>query len=233
MLHFVYKCDIGVLVDSQYTVCCPVVNCPLTHHSLRCSNETKDFASAEFDARDADRLGEDMFEELMQSSPLVRVPAPGSYRGGPGTLDEDEDEEGSNSLLDTDSDSYAGGAESTNGAKHQQPTAFAQGLKNEFFNDLVATPVDHLTSNRGQLPDRSASAGGPGGSGLVAEERDVTLNTAHLSEALHLQQRTTRLLHEIERSTPPPARSGPTGTPGGARGFADAELRNEDYMSPG
>ena len=87
----------------------------------------------------------------------------------------------------------------TTATERNRLKSYAKGVSKEFFNDLVATPVDHLTAHRGGLGDSTFNA---------AQERrreqratgDADLNIAHLSEALHLQRRTTEILHEVERT---------------------------------
>lgn len=173
------------------------------------------------DDEDARELGEAMFSELIESSPLISTRGV----GGPGGIADDIDSE-SNSLLDSDGSTDAA-PENDLGDAPNHADKFSAGIKNEFFEDLMATPVDHLVSNRGGLGngnphDLPQPATKPRDDALG----DSDLKITHLSEALHLQRRTTDLLHEIERTTPNPS-------PSQFARVSEAHLRNEDYMSPG
>ena len=131
--------------------------------------------------RSTDDMGDALFEELLHSSPVIRAPGgdrfeedyEGRHQIGDGDVrDDDDDDADGNSLLETDSDTFGfggddddvgvGGAARGNGdgeRGHGEQPRVSDAIKDEFFHDLVATPVDHLTSDRGQL---GASPKSPG-----------------------------------------------------------------------
>ncbi len=178
--------------------------------------------------RDARDLGEELFSGLMHSNPLV--PTSHSHADdvshGRDTYgdDYDDDDEDDAQTFDT----AITGISAAVAAATQRHESYRDGISAEFFRDLVATPVDHLTgrsasaaADRPRSKKAAAAATAAGGGALTG---DVDLNVEHLNEALELQRRTTQLLHEVERTSPPQQQS--LVVP------SQAQLRNEDYLSP-